>query len=1052
MIFGNDLKDHILSWGDKTTNATAIVDDTYTVSHHELVRRTKAIASSLRRSGLGENEPVGIVFEAGYKQVIAQVAVSLAGGTCVPISPANPASRIIDMLRDIEAERLITDRYEEFQSEGLTLVCLSDMEVQGLGIHDDPASAQHNVHRTHILFTSGSTGKPKAVQISSENILHLAKKTPVTPLSPDDRLAAFNDPGFDLSLFEIWVTLLSGACIVFTPRMTVTDPFSLQKFLADQRITIMMIPTALFHIVTRASPGIFRGLKHVLTAGEVVSSAAMRAVLENGPPRHLWNAYGPTESTTFVTMHEITMEETRRDRIGIGSPVGQMKIFLLDEELNVINESQERGEICIAGPQLSAGYVNSPDTNEVKFVQRTTNQLNGAESATTVPSSTISLFRTGDIGEWRQDGRILDFIGRADNQVKVGGFRVELEDVEKTLLESGLIKSTAVAFRQATGPGHVGSLIAFVVPENEGRFKADELITFSRARLPHYMVPNKVEMVSEVPLNSRGKVDRQALFRSLERGVLQNQVNGLGNGAGNKSTCNGRKVVNGHANGYGNGHSIQNQPTNGLYNGSASELLLRNIWSDILDVSQISEDDDLIALGATSLQSAALIAQIKTKMGRLISMHDLHRNSKFSQLLKFIVGDEESVTAPDGSAKWIQDIETVDCIETVPDWWAEDEGRIFLTGVTGFVGAFFLEQLLLDPDVKQVACLVRADTAVEAARRIQENMEKYDLWPVDFALTSKMKILVGDMSLPFLGLGKDSFDWLATWASAIFHLAAKVNYCESYEGHYAANIQGTRYMLDLAVAGRRKTFHYMSSIDVWGQTGHFLGTKVVLEDEDVQPHLQGVRYEVGYAQSKWAAEGMVRRMKDRGLPVVIYRPGFTMGHSETGASNPKDFMSRIIVGCIQLGVWPSLQSRIEYVTVDYVVKTMLHISRSRKNLGRCFTLLSPTIRDSVPFNDTCTLVKKAGYAISLISYRDWVNELIERGSPTGPLAPALPLLEEKVLGGLTRLELCQNSPFYDSRNTLEALEGRDDIQYVPLTTQLVKRYIAFWKRKGFYSV
>ncbi|VTT81861.1 unnamed protein product [Fusarium fujikuroi] len=433
-----------------------------------------------------------------------------------------------------------------------------------------------------------------------------------------------------------------------------------------------------------------------------------------------------------------------------------------------------------------------------------------------------------------------------------------------------------------------------------------------------------------------------------------------------------------------------------------------------------------MALGATSLQNAALIARIKKQFGRLISMHDLYCHSRFASLLHFLESDAESIDAPNDADKWIKDVDMVDDIEETPNWEDPGQGKIFLTGATGFVGAFLLDELLRHPNVKQVACLVRGQTEAEAARRLQANMQKYDLWPDDFALTTKIMVLLGDVTSRDLGLGSAKFDWLANWFSAIFHLAAKINFCDSYHEHYDTNILGTRNMLRLAARGRRKTFHYVSSIDSWGQTRYFLGTKRVLEDEPLGPHIQGVRYDVGYSQSQWTAEEMLRRIRDRGFPIIIYRPGFIIGHSVTGASNPNDLVSRLISSSIKLGAWLKIDLDPAYVTVDYVVKAMLHISRSTKNIGRSYCLVAPNIEDSIA-------------------------QLSEKILPDDPLAPVMSLLEEKVLGNFTRLELSQHSPIYDSTNAIKALAG-SGVHYLTLNPNIIKRYIAFLNKKGFYSI
>jgi non-ribosomal peptide synthetase component F len=250
-------------------------------------------------------------------------------------------------------------------------------------------------------------------------------------------VAEFNNPGFDLSLFEIWVTLIAGATIVVLPRHVATDPKALPSFLENQGVAIVIIIPALFEITAFTSPVTFRSLRHVLTAGDVANVHTMRTILESdSPPQHLWNTYGPTECTTLTTMYEVTVPETQRDRISIGRAVGDMEAFLLDEEAP-IGEPGRHGEICIAGPQQCAGYWDLDVENAARFinVRRADLRNTGCVSNGTGENKNenVRLYRTGDLAEWPPDSDTLDFVGRQDNQVKHKGFRVELGEIERTL-------------------------------------------------------------------------------------------------------------------------------------------------------------------------------------------------------------------------------------------------------------------------------------------------------------------------------------------------------------------------------------------------------------------------------------------------------------------------------------------------------------------------------------------------------------------------------------------------------------------------------------------
>lgn len=201
---------------------------------------------------------------------------------------------------------------------------------------------------------------------------------------------------------------------------------------------------------------------------------------------------------------------------------------------------------------------------------------------------------------------------------------------------------------------------------------------------------------------------------------------------------------------------------------------------------------------------------------------------------------------------------------------------------------------------------------------------------------------------------------------------------------------------------------------------------------------------------------MVRRLRDEPphhLPVAIYRPGFIIGDAVTGASNPNDFFTRLIVGCIQMGTFPRLTQCLEYVTVDYVVDAMLHIAGDNALLGRSYHLVPPDPKASVTVEGTCRVLNEAGHKVRMVDYEDWAAQAVrEQRGPNTALAPLMPMVQERVLGRLTRWEASQYTPWYRADNTIAALKERPDLVCRPLDASMLRRFIGFWNRKGFYSV
>ncbi|CAG7980819.1 unnamed protein product [Penicillium nalgiovense] len=715
------------------------------------------------------------------------------------------------------------------------------------------------------------------------------------------------------------------------------DPFALSDYLKNNRITVVIIPTALFNVIALNASIAFSGLRHVLVGGEAVNVKAMKKVLINGPPKTLWNVYGPTEATIFVTACRVDLEETQHPRISIGRAFGESKVYLLDEQLRNITSTRQTGEICVAEPQLSPGYLTRPEESEKQFIHVNTATL-GEEVG-----KYIHLYRTGDLAQWRDSSGMLDYIGRADKQVKCSGHRVELGDIERTLERNPQVEA-CVVIQHKQGDSEV--LTAYVIPiEYETEVQLSGIIDWSKEHLPYYMVPSLIQNVREFPLSSNGK---------------------------------------------------ESPPIEGQNDWLQSHL------QELLNVSHVDPSKDIFSLGVTSLQAAQLIGKIKRHSGKIVTM------------LSF--SPDEDSTGPVQTTRWTQDSHLADDVVSPPDWQSANEGQVFLTGATGFLGAYLLHQLLSMSSVKKVACLVRSSGHLTANDRIQRALEKYDLWDGRLEKTQKIMALDGDPTDVTLGLEEDKFAWLSNWASVVFHAGARVNWCEPYEALYKANVVGTRTIIRLTTLGRCKALHYVSSVDVWNETGLSNKTNRVFEDDPLTDHLGSLPCEMGYAQTQWVADEMLQRTRARGLPATIYRPGF----------------------------------RLEYVTVDFVSSAILHIASKSESLGPSYHLVSPDVAQWVSIEETCGLVNQAGYPVKQVPYQEWVETI--RNSPGNPLESMIPMLQEPILENLTRIEAGMYTPVFESKNTVEALADRPDIKYISLDHELLQRCIEFWVSREYYSL
>jgi amino acid adenylation domain-containing protein/thioester reductase-like protein/non-ribosomal peptide synthase protein (TIGR01720 family) len=359
---------------------------------------------------------------------------------------------------------------------------------------------------------------------------------------------------------------------------------------------------------------------------------------------------------------------------------------------------------------------------------------------------------------------------------------------------------------------------------------------------------------------------------------------------------------------------------------------------------------------------------------------------------------------------------------------------IFLTGATGFLGAFLLHELLQQTQA-EVFCLVRSRSQEEGKKKLQSALASYELW--DEARETRIIPVTGDLSRPLFGLSSDEFRLLANKIDAIYHSGAWVNFVYPYSVLKATNVLGTQEVLRLASQSKVKPVHYISTLSVFSATGD-LARKVVREDDrlDHSDRLPG-----GYEQSKWVAEKLVTLARSRGLPVTIYRPGRITGDSCTGVWNTKDFTSTMIKSCILIGSAPVLDMMVDMTPVDFVSRAIVHLSLQGKAIGQVFHLVNPAPTHGSQLLDwICSF----GYPLRRIGYEEWRASLINltENSSITALFPLLSLFPERML------EEMPSMPVFECQNTLDGLAD-SAIVCAPIDAKLLHTYLSYFVRSGF---
>ncbi|MDT5268370.1 MAG: hypothetical protein QOH49_556 [Acidobacteriota bacterium] len=533
------------------------------LTYRELNRRANRLAHHLRLLGVGAEVPVGFMLERSAGMVVTLLAILKAGGAYVPLDSSYPLERLDFMLQDARLSVLVTEEplLDALPAFFGQVVCLdADADVIDAASEENLASIVSGDNLAYIIYTSGSTGVPKGISITHRAVVRLVRETNYVRVEPSDRIAHASSATFDAATFELWGALLNGAQVVGINREVALSPAALAAQIRDDEISILFLTTALFNQIAGAEPRAFAPLRTLLFGGEAVEPRWVRRVLAEGAPGRLLHVYGPTESTTYATWYEV--REVARDAttVPIGGPLSNTQLYVLDAALEPVPVGVP-GELYLGGEGLARGYLNRPELTAEKFIPRPFGDEPGAR-----------LYRTGDLVRQLPGGAV-EFLGRADNQVKVRGFRIELEEIEATLRTHPAVEEAAVVAREDGGEER--RLVAYLSCGGAEIPSASEWRGFVGSKLPDYMIPSLFVVMDKLPLTSSGKVDRRALpAPDQSRPELTEAY---------------------------------------VAPASAAEVVLAGIWADVLGVEQVGVQDNFFDLGGDSLTAIQVVAQARER-------------------------------------------------------------------------------------------------------------------------------------------------------------------------------------------------------------------------------------------------------------------------------------------------------------------------------------------------------------------------------------------------------------------------------------------------------
>jgi amino acid adenylation domain-containing protein len=583
----------VQQWVTRNPEGIAIHDPSTNraLTYAQLWERSSWMAGDLARHGVRKNDVVAVSLNRSVELVVALLGIVRAGAVYLPLDVRAPRPRNAAIMAEAGA-KLVIGSAGQITALGSDFPSVTPVAVPS-GVPRDhvapPDAPSAGDDPCYVMYTSGSTGAPKGVVVPHRAVVRLVTRPHYCLIAPGQRCANGSNPAFDATTFEIWGALAAGATVVVFPsvlELTIDDWVAMVR---RERIDTMFLTTSLFHTVAREQPTAFGSLSNLVVGGEQLEISAVRRVLDAGPPRRLVNGYGPTETTTFAAYFDCTTcSLAGLDRIPVGYPLQDTSLHVLDDQMRQVPPG-ETGELCIGGPGVALGYLGRPDLTAERFVIE--------------PAGGTRVYRTGDLARQLPSGAI-EVLGRRDRQVKLRGFRIELEEVERAALGIGLCDAVVV---EKVGEGPTALLVGFALPSasaGAGDLGA-RLSTALAARLPDYMVPAQWVVLDELPFGPTGKLDRARLVRDFTRPGAPAAASAAQNAAGSTAATPA---------------ATPTVPPADLSGSLAGEL--RDIWQAVLEVPPAAADS-FIDLGGNSVMAVQVATRITQRLGVRVEPADV---------------------------------------------------------------------------------------------------------------------------------------------------------------------------------------------------------------------------------------------------------------------------------------------------------------------------------------------------------------------------------------------------------------------------------------------
>ncbi|GAA5979580.1 hypothetical protein JCM11641_007876 [Rhodosporidiobolus odoratus] len=944
-----------------------------------------------------------------------------------------------------------------------------------------------------LSFTSGSTGIPKGVRGRHFSLTHFFPWMKERfGLSEESRFTMLSGIAHDPIQRDIFTPLFLGASLYIPTAEHIGTPGRLADWMADNEVTVTHLTPAMGQLLSAQATRLIPSLLNAFFVGDILTKRDCTRLQQLAQNCRIINMFGTTETQRAVSYFPIpplssdpVFLKSRKDIMPAGQGMINVQLLVVNrQDKNQICAVGEVGEIYVRSGGLAEGYLQLPDATAEKFVQNWFGagvERDDAIQAGEEPWKTWwqgvrdRMYRTGDLGRYNPDGTV-ECTGRADDQIKIRGFRIELGEIDTHLSRHPAVRENVTLVRRDKYEEKV--LVAYFVPlvgskeleglvsgedeEEEGEEKREgnkvsqnevakglrryrklikSIREYLKTKLPSYSVPTVFVPLARMPLNPNGKVDKPAL-------PFPDTVAAATALIGSSSSSSAEQKLNN------------------------TEKTIHDIWLKLLPSppSEIPLDDSFFDLGGHSILATRLIFELRKALvpgaplglvfdfptiRSLAQELDSLRNADLG-FAKTSHGTASGATlASNVDNEYSEDAEKlVGTLKASYEKPAPVDGpqTVFLTGATGFLGAFILRDLLdrsrRGGQVKKVICHVRAKEAGKAIQRLRESGEGRAAWDEKWVEEGRLEVVVGDLEGEKIGMSEEDWKRVADEADVIVHNGAVVHWVYPYKQLRAANVLATLAVIELASTTRAKALSFVSTTAAI-EKAHYVrladsivqqGGKGVSESDPLDAGKSGLKG--GYGQSKWVSERLILEAGRRGLAGSIIRPAYIVGDSSSAVTNTDDFLWRLVKGCIQLGHIPDIHNTINMVPVDHVAR--ITACAALQPADQPLKVHHVTARPAPRFNRFLAALKLYGYNVETTEYYPW-RTLLEQHVLRVQDNALFPLLHFV----LDDLPTSTKAAELDDSNTVALLKSAREPEAVTVDDDQMGRYLAWLIAAGF---